>query len=75
MIKDLIADQSREKDRFIRGCQVFVPETIFFKDGKIDFMTSLDKEFCLQFESKIKLENSLALRTKLSEAVKDRRKD
>lgn len=75
MIKDLIADQGKEKDRFIRGCQIFFPETIFLKDGKIDFMTSLDKEFCIQYETKIKLENTLALRTKLSEAVRERRKD
>lgn len=38
-------------------------------------MTSLDKEFCLQFETKVKMENTLALRTKISDAVKDRRKD
>lgn len=54
---------------------MFLPETVFFKDGKIDFMTSLDKDFCIQFETKVKLENNLAIRTKLSEAVKERRKD
>jgi hypothetical protein len=54
---------------------VFFPETVFFKDGKIDFMTCLDKDFCIQFETKAKLDSNLAIRTKLSEAVKERRKD
>jgi len=55
MIQDLIPNPSNPKERMIKGCQVFVPETIFFKDGKIDFLTAIDKDFCLSLDIKTKL--------------------
>ena len=59
----------------IKGCQVFIPETVFFKDGKIEFLSSMDREGCVNFDFKTKLDSFLSVRTKLGEIVKDRRKD
>lgn len=71
----MISDPSNPKERMIKGCQVFVPETVFFKeDGKIDFLTTTDRDCCVSYDIKTKLEN-LHIRTKLAEVVKDRKKD
>lgn len=52
-----------------------MPETAFFKDdGKLDFVTAMDRDCCLSIDTKVKLEN-LYVRTKLSEIVKERKKD
>lgn len=54
---------------------MFVPETVFFKDdGKIDFMTTVDRDFCIAYDTKTKLEN-LPVRKKLVEIGKERRND
>jgi len=31
----------------IKGCQVIMPETVFFKNGKIDLIYKCDREWCL----------------------------
>ena len=51
-----------------------MPETVFFKEGKIDFLTSTDKDLCLSLDVKTKLQN-LEVRKKLQEIVKERLKD
>ena len=33
LVKDLIPDQNNAKERMIKGCQIFMPETVFFKEG------------------------------------------
>jgi len=43
-IKDLIPDSNQTKEKMIKGCQIFFPETVFFKDGKVDFITGIDKD-------------------------------
>ena len=54
LVKALIPDSSNTDEKLIRGCQIFLPETVFFaNDGRVDFCTSLDKDFCLSFEPKI----------------------
>lgn len=58
----MIADPTSQTERMIKGCQVFMPETVFFKDdggkaGKIDFITSMDRDFCLTFDTKTKAMN------------------
>lgn len=75
LIKDLVPDANNAKERLIKGCQVLVPETVFFKDGKIDFFSQVDRDYCLSFDLKTKLDSYLAVRTKLLEIVKDRKKD
>lgn len=52
-----------------------MPETVFFQDGKMEFFTQMDRDCCLAFDLKIKLESSLVIRTKLNDIVKERRKD
>ncbi len=75
LIWNLIADPQSAKEKMIKGCQVFMPETVFFKDdGKLDFVTTMDRDCCLSIDTKVKLEN-LYVRTKLSEIVKERKKD
>jgi hypothetical protein len=58
----------------IKGCQIFIPETVFIRDGRFDFLTMLDRDFCICYDTKTKLE-SLAVRSKLMEMIKERRKD
>jgi len=59
----------------IKGCQVFMPETVFFKDdGKLDFVTTMDRDCCISVDTKVKMDN-LSVRTKLSDIVKERKKD
>ena len=52
-----------------------MPETVFFKDGKVDFITAIDKEGCLVLDTKTKLDSMLAIRKKISEIMRERRKD
>lgn len=52
-----------------------MPDTVFFKDGKVDFFTTTDREGYLNFEYKTKLDSLLNVRTKIAEIVKDRKKD
>ena len=50
-----------------------MPETVFFKDdGKLNFVTSMDRECCLSVDTKVRMEY-LAVRYKLIESVRDRR--
>jgi len=52
-----------------------MPETVFFKDdGKLNFVTTMDREGCLTMDNKVKLEY-LAVRYKLIESVRERRQD
>lgn len=71
-----MSDPLDPKEKMIKGCQVFIPETVFFneKDGKIDFLTAMDRDCCLCYDTKTKLEH-LQVRTKLTEVVKERKKD
>jgi hypothetical protein len=48
----------------IKGCQIIMPETVFYKDGKIDLMVSNDRDFCLATETKYKW-TELELKKKL----------
>lgn len=54
LIKKLIPDVSNPKEALIKGCQIIMPETVFYKDGKIDLIVSNDRDFCLATETKIK---------------------
>ena len=54
---------------------MFMPETVFFKDdGKLDFVTTMDRDCCISVDTKVKMDN-LSVRTKLSDIVKERKKD
>lgn len=52
-----------------------MPETVFFKDGKIAFLTVMDRDCCLNIDSKIDLSNTIKVRDRLNEVVKERKKD
>ena len=58
----------------IKGCQLIMPETVFYKDGKIDLIVSNDRDFCLATETKIKW-TDLEVRKKLPTIVQDHRLD
>jgi hypothetical protein len=70
----LIPDVSNPKEAMIKGCQIIMPETVFYKDGKIDLIVSNDRDFCLATETKLKW-NDLELRKRLPIIVQDRRAD
>ena len=74
MVRDLATDQSKSVDRLIRGCQVFIPETLFVKEGKFDFILQLDRDFCMNIDPKTKLTN-LNVKIKLGDVVKEKKKD
>ncbi len=38
LVKDLIPDSNNPKERLIKGCEVFMPDTLFFKDGRPEFI-------------------------------------
>lgn len=67
-------DISDANERLIKGCQVYLPETVFYNDGRIDFVATIDKDCCLALDTKLKLQN-LEIRKKLEEIVKERLKD
>jgi len=58
----------------IKGCQIIMPETVFYKDGKIDLIVSNDRDFCLATDTKLKW-TDLEVRKKLPQIVQDRRAD
>lgn len=58
----------------IKGCQLIMPETVFYKDGKIDLIVSNDRDFCLATDTKIKW-TDLDVSKKLPLFVVDRRLD
>jgi hypothetical protein len=70
----LIPDVSNPKEAMIKGCQIIMPETVFYKDGKIDLIVSNDRDFCLATETKLKW-SDLELRKRLPIIVQDRRAD
>jgi hypothetical protein len=51
-----------------------MPETVFFKDGKLDFLTFTDRDSCINFDPKTKMEY-IAVRERLALCVKERRND
>ena len=51
-----------------------MPDTVFFKEGKIDFVAQNDKEFCLSFDTKTKL-NLFEVRKSLIKVSKERKAD
>lgn len=53
---------------------MFIPETVFLKDGKFDFLVMQDKELCLTLDTKIKL-TSLNIKIRLQEAAKEKKED
>lgn len=47
-IKSLIPNpKDNAKEKMIKGCQVFFPDTLFFEKGKPSFLIQNDKDFCL----------------------------
>ena len=47
---------------------------MFIRDGRFDFLTMLDRDSCISYDTKTKLE-SLHVREKLMDMMKERRKD
>lgn len=73
LVKALIPDPLNPDEKLIRGCQVFLPETVFFaSDGRVDFCTALDKDCCLIFEPKIK---ALNIKKRFKQNAADRKTD
>ena len=58
----------------IKGCEILMPDTVFFKEGKIDFVAQNDKEFCLSFDTKTKL-TLFEVRKSLIKVSKERKAD
>jgi hypothetical protein len=51
-----------------------MPETVFFKDGKVDYIVQNDRDWCLSQDVKTKY-TYLEVNKKLPTIVMDRRKD
>ena len=74
LVQELIPNPKHPNERMIKGCQILVPETVFYDEGRIEFMTASDRENCIAFDVKTKLVNQDVLK-KLKELVYERRKD
>jgi hypothetical protein len=74
MVRDLSTNLQVPEDRLIKGCQIFIPETVFLKDGKFDFLVMQDKDLCLTLDTKIKL-TSLNVKIRVQEAAKEKKED
>lgn len=74
MVRDLATDVSVPEDRMIRGCQVFMPETLFYREGKIDYVAALDKDFCLHVDPKRPMDR-VSLEILFASKAKERRQD
>lgn len=59
----------------IKGCQVIMPETVFFKNGKIDLIYKCDREWCLSQDIKTKTSGFIAIKQTLLPIVDERRRD
>jgi hypothetical protein len=70
----LIPDPNNPRERLIKGCEIFMPDTVFFREGKIDFVAQNDKEFCLSFDTKTKL-TLFEVRKSLIKVSKERKAD
>lgn len=62
------------KERLIQGCQVFLPETVFFRDGQLEFSSMMDKDNCIALETKSKNQRSEIIKW-IKEVVKQRQID
>ena len=52
LIHNLIPNPAEDyKEKMIEGCQIFLPDTVFFEKGKI-VICAMDKDFCLAKDSK-----------------------
>ena len=51
-----------------------MPETVFFRDGQLDYSTLMDKDNCLALETKSKNQRSEIIKW-IKEAVKQRQHD
>lgn len=71
----MVPDQNNAKERMIKGCQVVMPETIFFKKGKIDYIVQCDREWCLTQDVKTLPNFTKAFKFKLPPIIDERRKD
>lgn len=73
-VKKLIPDVNNAKEKLIKGCSIIMPETVFFRDGKIDLILQNDREYCLYQDTKTKTSDNLEIRKKLPDFVEQRRK-
>lgn len=75
LVRKLVPDMNNPKERMIKGCQIIMPETVFYsRDGKIEFIVQNDRDWCLAQDLKTKPTN-LEVRKKLPTLVEDRRRD
>jgi hypothetical protein len=75
IVRLLVADPSDPKGKLIRGCQVFIPETVFFnEDGRVDFLTTTDRDCCVAFALKTRMDSN-SLYKRIRETVLERKLD
>ena len=73
LVRKLIPDVNNPKEKLIKGCSVIMPETVFFREGKIELILQNDREFCLSQDTKTKY-TPLEVRKRLPDIVEQRRK-
>ena len=71
LIHNLIPNPAEDyKEKMIEGCQIFLPDTVFFEKGKI-VICGMDKDFCLIKDSK--KPSTLAVRKHLDNQINERK--
>ena len=51
-----------------------MPDTLFIKQGRFDYICTLDNQLCLSVDSRTKL-NNFAVKLRMQEASKERKQD
>ena len=73
LLRQLIPNPENPKERMIKGCQIFFPDTAFYtKDGKTECVIQNDKDGCLSFLLEQKKLLPSAISKKIQEIVRAR---
>ena len=48
LVYELMAKpKENPKEKMLSGCEIFLPDTLFFENGKASFIAYNDKDYCL----------------------------
>lgn len=80
LIHDLMAKpKENPKEKMLSGCEIFLPDTLFYEGGKPSFIAFNDKDYCLakwnDGEDKNKMQNALDLIQKLQKITQNRKNE
>jgi hypothetical protein len=77
LVNGLVPNPRLPQERMIKGCQVLMPDTVFFNnEGLAEMVVSNDKEYCMANDQKIKLSKEMhTIKVRLEDLYKERKRD